>query len=94
VALRYRKDEAPAPVIVAMGIDHLALKMRREALRHDVLRIENRKLARALYAKGKVEQMIPDEYYGAVAQVLAVVYRKRAQRRMNLGLDPGPPPGH
>ena len=93
VALRYRKDEAPAPVIIGLGVDHLALLMRKEALKHDVLRIENRKLARALYAKGKVDQMIPDEFYGAVAQVLAVVYRKRVQRRMNLGLPPGPPPG-
>ncbi|MEC7241077.1 MAG: EscU/YscU/HrcU family type III secretion system export apparatus switch protein [Myxococcota bacterium] len=93
VALRYRKDEAPAPVIIGMGVDHVALLMRKEALKHDVLRIENRKLARALHAKGKVDHMIPDEFYGAVAQVLAVVYRKRAQRRMNLGLPPGPPPG-
>jgi len=93
VALRYRKDEAPAPVIIAMGVDHMALMMRKEGLKHEIIRIENRTLARGLYAKGKVDQMIPDEYYGAVAQVLAVVYRKRMQRRLNLGLPPGPQPG-
>jgi flagellar biosynthetic protein FlhB len=93
VALRYRKSEAPAPVIIAMGIDHMALLMRKEGLKHDTIRVENRKLARALYANGKVNQMIPDECFGAVAQVLSVVYRKRMQRRMNQGLPPGPPPG-
>jgi len=93
VALRYRKDEAPAPVIIAMGVDHSALMMRKEALKHEVIRVENRTLARALYAKGKVDHIIPDEFYGAVAQVLAVVYRKRAQRRINRGLSAGPPPG-
>jgi flagellar biosynthetic protein FlhB len=93
VALRYRKNEAPAPVIIAMGVDHLALLMRKEGLRNDVIRVENRKLARALYANGKVNQMIPDECFGAVAQVLSVVYRKQMQRRMNRGLPPGPPPG-
>jgi flagellar biosynthetic protein FlhB len=93
VALRYQKSEAPAPVIIAMGIDHMALLMRKEGLRHDIIRVENRKLARALYANGKVNHMIPDECFGAVAQVLSVVYRKRTQRRMNRGLPPGPPPG-
>jgi flagellar biosynthetic protein FlhB len=93
VALRYRKSEAPAPTIIAMGVDHMALLMRKEGLKHDIIRIENRKLARALYVKGKVNQIIPDEFFGAVAQVLAVVYSKRTQRRQNIGLPPGPPPG-
>jgi len=77
VALRYRKDEAPAPVILAMGVDHMALKIRKEARQHDVIRIENRPLARALYAKGKVGDVIPEELFAPVAKVLAVVYRKR-----------------
>lgn len=77
VAIRYRKDEAPAPIIVAMGVDHMALKIREEARKHDIPRIENRPLARALHAKGKSGQVIPEELFGAVAKVLAVVYRRR-----------------
>lgn len=78
VALRYRKEEGGAPIVVARGVDHLALKIRAEASRHEVPIIENRPLARALYAKAKLGLGIPAEFYGPVAQVLAVVYRRRA----------------
>lgn len=77
VALRYRKEEGGAPTVVARGVDHLALQIRAEAGRHDVPVVENRPLARALYAKAKVGAPIPKEFYGPVAQVLAVVYRRR-----------------
>ena len=93
IALRYRKSEAAAPVIVAMGVDHLALKMRQRARDNDVIQIENRPLARGLYATGKVGQIIPDEYYSAVAQVLAVVYKRQTKRRAAMGLGPGRAPG-
>jgi len=77
VALRYRKSEAPAPVVVAMGVDAMAQRIKAEGQRNDVPRIENRLLARALYANGTVGQMIPEDLYGAVAQVLAVIWKKR-----------------
>ncbi len=80
VALRYRPDEAGAPVIVAMGVDHLALKIRQVARQHDIPCIENRPLARALHAQGKAGYVIPPELYGAVAKVLAVVFKRRARR--------------
>jgi len=81
VAIRYRADEVSAPVILAMGVDHLALKIRQEARAHDIQIIENRPLARSLYANGKQGQVIPQEFFGAVAKVLAVVYRRRARKR-------------
>ncbi len=93
IALRYRKSEAAAPVIIAMGVDHLALKMRQRAKDNDVIQIENRPLARGLYAAGKVGQIIPDEYYSTVAQVLAVVYKRQTKRRAAMGLGPGRAPG-
>jgi len=93
IALRYRKSEAAAPIIVAMGVDHLALKMRQRARDNDVIQIENRQLARGLYAAGKVGQIIPDEYCSAVAQVLAVVYKRQTKRREAMGLGPGRAPG-
>ena len=77
VALRYRKEEGAAPRVLARGVDHLALKIRAEATRHEVMIIENRPLARALYAKSKLGLPIPAEFYGPVAQLLAVVYRQR-----------------
>lgn len=80
VALRYRKIENASPVVVARGLDHLALKIRAEAGRHDVPVIENRGLARALYARSKVGAPIPSEFFGPVAQILALVYRRRHRK--------------
>jgi flagellar biosynthetic protein FlhB len=80
VALRYRRQENAAPVVIARGVDHLALQIRQEAMRQDVMIIENRPLARALYAKAKVGAAIPSEFYAPVAEVLAVVYRRRRRK--------------
>lgn len=77
VALRYRKNENAAPVVIARGVDHVALKIRAEAKKHDILVMENKPLARALYPACKVGHPIPKDFYGPVAQVLAVVYKKR-----------------
>ena len=81
VALRYRKEEGPAPMVLAKGVDHLAMRIKAEAARHDVPQVENRALARALYAQSKVGQHIPEELYGAVARVLAVIWRRKARSR-------------
>jgi flagellar biosynthetic protein FlhB len=80
VAIRYDTREAPAPVVVAKGIDHLALRIRAEAARHDIPCIENRPLARALYAQAEENQMIPEDYYGPVAKVLAKVLKRKRKR--------------
>lgn len=86
IALKYDKELAPAPIILAMGVDHMAMKIRAEAARHDIPQIENRPLARGLYAQGKLGSMVPEELYAAVAQIIAVVYRRRAARRRARGL--------
>ena len=56
------------------------MKIKAEARAHDVPTIENRPLARALYATAKIGDMIPEDLYGAVAQVIAVIMNRRAQR--------------
>ncbi len=81
IALRYTRGEDQAPVVLAKGVDHLALKMRAEARRHDIPRVEDRPLARALYPYAKPGQVIPEDFYGPVARILAVVFQKRAARR-------------
>jgi flagellar biosynthetic protein FlhB len=77
VAIRYRSKEAPAPMVLCKGVDHLAMKIKAEARSHDIPTIENRPLARALYASAVVGQMIPEELYSAVAQIIAVIMRRR-----------------
>lgn len=89
VALRYKQDSDRAPIVVAKGTDHMALKIREVAREHDIYVIPAPPLARALYHSTELEQEIPDGLFTAVAQVLAYVfqlkqYRKRGGQRPNL----------
>ena len=73
VALRYDPHTA-APILVAKGVDHLALKIRERASRAGVVIVENPPLARAIYHNVELDQPIPADLFQAVAQVLAYVY--------------------
>ncbi|CAM2852656.1 flagellar biosynthesis protein FlhB [Vibrio neptunius] len=89
VALRYKQDTDKAPIVVAKGVDHMALKIREIAREHDIYVIPAPPLARALYHSTELEQEIPDGLFTAVAQVLAYVFqlkqfRKRGGQRPNL----------
>lgn len=79
VALKYDADDAPAPIVLAMGQRKLAARIREIAIRSGVPVIENRPVARALFATCKVGKMIPPALYAAVAEILAFVYRSRAR---------------
>lgn len=74
VALQYDR-ETSAPICVAKGVDHMALKIREAARKADVPMVENRPLARALYHTVALDKPIPPELYQAVAQIMAYVYR-------------------
>ena len=80
VALRY-DGENPAPVVVAKGTDHLALRIRELGRERGVSVVPDPPLARALYASVEVGRMIPEELYEAVAQLLAYVYRVAGARK-------------
>lgn len=75
VALKYDEDKESAPFVVATGKDELALKIIEIAKAHDVVTIENRPLARSLYQTLDIGDLIPEQFYQAVAEVLAYVYR-------------------
>lgn len=74
VALRYDSEVSKAPVVVAKGEDYLAMKIRETAKEHHVEIVENKPLARMLYANVNIGEEIPPELYQAVAEVLAMVY--------------------
>lgn len=80
VALRYESSMG-APEVVAKGLDLLAQKIKAIAGENGVPTIENRTLARALYRDVEVGQAIPAELYGAVAEILAAVFRAQAEMR-------------
>ena len=75
VALRYDPDVAEAPLVVAMGSRKLAQRIRKTALKAGVPVIENKPVARALFAAAKVGFPIPPMLYVAVAEILAFVFR-------------------
>lgn len=75
VALKYERGRDQAPVILAKGEGRFALRIKRLAAEHGVPTVENRPVARTLFALGKVGAEIPPELYQAVAEILAVVYR-------------------
>lgn len=91
VALKYDPVNSGAPVVVAKGVDVLALKIREVAGEHDVVMLESPPLARAVYYSTELDQQIPAGLYLAVAQVLAYVFQLR-QYRAGQGKRPGPVP--
>ncbi|HWQ43417.1 MAG TPA: flagellar biosynthesis protein FlhB [Desulfosporosinus sp.] len=81
VALRYDLNVQKAPYVVAKGQDQVALRMRELAKEYDLVIMENKPLARALYAQVEIGQGIPADLYKAVAEVLAFVYRLKKKKR-------------
>lgn len=79
VAVQYDQSKYPAPVIVAKGADHLAKKIKEIAKKNKIEIVENKPLARTLYANVEVGEMIPPEMYKAVAEVLAFVYHAQGK---------------
>lgn len=73
VALKYNMEEMDAPVVVAKGLDNLALRIRELAEENEVPIVENPPLARALFASVEIEQSIPSEHFKAVAEVIGYV---------------------
>lgn len=80
LALCYRPDEMTAPRVVAKGSGFVAQRIREIARSHSVPILENKPLARALYAQVEIGQEVPESLYRAVAEVLAYILRLRRER--------------
>lgn len=82
VALEYKMEKMDAPVVVAKGLDNLALRIREIAEEHEIPIVENPPLARALFASVELDQSIPAEHFKAVAEVIGYVMQlKNPQTR-------------
>ena len=75
VAIKYDPEVADAPIVLAKGSDYLAAKIKEAAKEHHIEIVENKPLARMLYANVDIGQAVPPELYQAVAEVLAFVYK-------------------
>ncbi len=81
VALRYDAEKDNAPVVVAKGLDYLALRILRVAEQYGIPTKENKPLARALYASVEVGMEIRPEFYAAMAEIMAWVYHQKKERK-------------
>jgi flagellar biosynthetic protein FlhB len=75
VALDWERESMAAPTVVAKGVDSMAARIREIAVGAGVPLVENRPLARALYAEVDIGEAIPEKYYEVMARILADVYR-------------------
>ncbi len=79
VALKYDPTSSAAPVVLAKGMNLVALRMREVAEEHGIPVIQNPPLCRAIYRATRIGQEIPADLYEAVAEILAFVYRLRSR---------------
>lgn len=79
VALEYKMEKMDAPIVVAKGLDNVALRIREIAEENEVPVVENPPLARALFASTELDQMIPEEHFKAVAEVIRYVMQLKKQ---------------
>ena len=87
VGIRYKADEAPLPRICALGAGKIAKIIRETALEEGIPIMEDRPLARALYAEGNVEDFVPDSLIEPVAEVLKWAKQIQDARKEEAELD-------
>ncbi|WP_419147805.1 flagellar biosynthesis protein FlhB [Pseudoalteromonas 'SMAR'] len=75
VALKYDTEKAGAPIVIAKGVDELAMQIRKIAKGNEVPIVESPVLTRSLYHTTEVGEQIPEQLFTAVAQVLAYVFQ-------------------
>lgn len=74
VAIRYDLESMDAPEVIAKGQDYIALKIKEIAKQNKIMTVENKPLARALFAAVEIGEPIPEEMFNAVGEILAYVY--------------------
>jgi flagellar biosynthetic protein FlhB len=81
IALKYNPDEMDAPVCVAKGVDEVALRIREIATENNVSIVENKPLARGMYDMVEIGELIPEEHYKAVAEIISYVFGLRDRNK-------------
>lgn len=79
IALKYDPEEMDAPVLIAKGIDDLAMRIREVAKEHDIPLVENKPLARVLFDQVDVDSMVPEQHFEAVAKVISYVFQLKGK---------------
>lgn len=80
IAIKYSPDKHPAPIMIAKGQDHVALRIREIAKEHNIPVVENKPLARTMFKTMEIGNVIPRDLFAAVAEVLAYVFKLKKRR--------------
>jgi flagellar biosynthetic protein FlhB len=80
VALRYIRSEGGAPLVLAKGLDLVALKIREIGEEHNIPIVEDKPLARSLYDSVEVDQLIPPQFYKVVAEIIYYLHIRKMPR--------------
>jgi flagellar biosynthetic protein FlhB len=84
IAIQYDPETMAAPIVVAKGAGVIAQRIRKLALENNIPVVERKPLAQLLYKEVDVNRPIPDQSYGAVAEVLAYVYQLKGKKMPTL----------
>lgn len=84
VALKYQAGKSAAPVVVAKGMDEVALRIKEVARKNNVPLYEDRVLARALYKSCKIGEEIPEKLFETVAKILAFVFKAKHNKKKSI----------
>lgn len=80
VALKYDHDAMEAPIVLAMGMDNIALRIKKLGEDNEITVVRNAPLARALYDEGELNEGIPIAHFQAVAEVISYVYKLKGKK--------------
>lgn len=80
IALQYKQGDQSAPIVLAMGVDKVALRIKDMANDNEIPVVRNAVLARALYDDCELDEEIPLEHYQAVAEVISYVFKLRGEK--------------
>lgn len=80
IAMKYEQDKMEAPMVIAKGADLMAQKIKEIAAEHNIPIMENKPLARALYAHVELGDIIPPEYQNALAIIFSKVYQMNEEK--------------
>ncbi len=84
LALRYQPGKSAAPIVVSMGANQLAQRLKRLAFLYGIPIFENRALARELYAKSMLDRQIPESCFKPVADIYNAMRRRKHEKEQDV----------
>ncbi len=84
IALKYEAAKSAAPIVIAKGMDEVALRIKEVARKNNIPLYEDKPLARALYKSCKIGEEIPEKLFETVAKILAFVFKAKHNKKKSI----------